>query len=306
MGEEGTGKKLVAQLVHELSSRRGKPYISFNCANIPEEILEAELFGVVKGGQPGIKQDKEGFLQAAQEGTLFLEELQLVNKTVQGKILRLIQYGAYHPVGSTTEKTADVRIILSARTTLQRDVQEGTFRKDLFYKVSNLTLKTPALRERRDDILSIMESLATKQSRSLPVMEAGVKEALSRYAFPGNIREMEGILEKLIISASANEKSRITLADLDRILQENIKIYALEQGEDAVIRTIHLPTGREVVDLKKFVDTIECDVIENSLKYNDFNISQTARMLMVSRQGLKNKINRYGLEQKYKLTGGED
>lgn len=306
LGEEGTGKKLVAKLVHELSGRKNKPYVSFNCGNVPEEILEAELFGVAKGGLPGVKADKDGFITAAQEGTLFLEELQNVNKTIQGKILRLIQYGTYHPVGSTAEKAADVRVLLSAKTTLQRDVQDGKFRKDLYYKISNLTLKTSALRERRDDILSIIESLAANKERKLPIMEPGVKEALTRYAFPGNIRELEGILDKLIISASSNEKNKVTMADLDRILQENIKIYALEQGDDAVVRTIHLPTGREVVDLRKFVDHIECDVIENSLKYNDFNISQTARMLMISRQGLKNKINRYGLEQKYKLTGGEE
>lgn len=305
-GEEGTGKKLVAQAVHALSSRRSQPFMSLYCDNVPEELLEAEIFGAAKGGLPGLKNEKSGFLEAAHQGTLLLHDIQLLGKTLQGKLLRFIQYGTYYPVGSTVEKAADVRLLLTAKSNLMKEVQDGGIRKDFYYKINTLHIKMPPLRERRDDILPLIAALAQKSGKSMPKFAAEVQDQLVRYAYPGNIRELEGILEKLALAAQANPEGEANELDMDRILQENIKTYAQVQGDRAVVRTVHLPTGKEPIHMRRFIDSIECDIIENCLKHNDFNISQTSRMLVISRQGLKNKIKRYGLEDKYHLTGDEE
>ena len=291
-GEEGTGKKLVARLLHEFSDRKQGPFAAISTTTIPEDLLESEIFGAAKGPQTGLKAPREGFLDRLSGGTLSVEEVEGLPKTLQSKILKFIQYGTFYPVGGTEEKSADVRLLFSSESNLTAEMEAGSFRKDLYFKIANLQIKTLPLRERREDILAIMEALAGRENRRMPKLDSKQRDVLTRYSYPGNIRELQGILEKL--NLSMGEKSDVvSTEDIERLLKDNAEIYAVHQGSSAPIKTIQLPPGHEPVDMRAFVDAIEKDIITTALKFNDNNISQTSRNLMISRQGLKNKIKRY-------------
>lgn len=294
-GEEGTGKKLVARLLHELSDRKEGPYASINTSTVPEDLLESEIFGAAKGPQTGLKAPREGFLDRLGGGTLSIEEVEGLPKTLQSKILKFLQYGTYYPVGATEEKTADVRVLFSTKANLTIAMEDGSFRKDLYFKIANLQIKTLPLRERREDILVILETLARRENRKLPILDAKQRELLTRYSYPGNIRELQGILEKLSLSVLDRPDGTVGIDEIDRLLKDNAQIYSAHQGSSAAVKTIQLPPGHEPVDMRAFVDAIEKEIITTALKFNDNNISQTSRNLMISRQGLKNKIKRYDI-----------
>ncbi len=292
-GEEGTGKKLVARLLHALSDRKDAAYAAISTTTIPEDLLEMEIFGAAKGPQTGLKTAREGFLDRLAGGTLSIEVADELPKTLQSKILKFLQYGTYYPAGGTEEKTADVRIIFASQSSLTKEMEEGSFRRDLYFKIANLQIKTLPLRERREDILAIMEFLAKRENRRMPVLDAKQKELLVRYSFPGNIRELQGILEKLNLVLGDRKDSTVPTEEIEKLLKDNAQIYASIQGSQAPVKTIQLPPGHEPVDMRAFVDAIEKEIITTALKFNDNNISQTSRNLMISRQGLKNKIKRY-------------
>jgi len=294
-GEEGTGKKLIAQLLHELSDRKEAPYAAINTATIPEDLLESEIFGATKGPQTGLKVPKEGFLDQLVGGTLSIEGVEGLPKTIQSKLLKFLQYGTYYPVGSTDEKAADVRVLFSTQTNLAIETEEGNFRKDLYFKIANLQIKTLPLRERREDILILMETLASRENRKMPNLDSKQKDHLIRYSFPGNIRELQGILVKLNLAMGNRADGTVTTEEIERLLKDNAQIYSALQGSAAPVKTIQLPPGHEPVDMRAFVDGIEKEIITTALKFNDNNISQTSRNLMISRQGLKNKIKRYDI-----------
>jgi len=291
-GEEGTGKKLVARLLHEFSDRKDGPFAAISTTTIPEELLESEIFGAAKNPQTGLKAARDGFLDRMSGGSLSIEAVEGLPKTLQSKILRFVQYGTFYPVGSTEEKSADVRLLFSSQSSLTAEMDSGAFRKDLYFKIANLQIKTLPLRERREDILAIMEALAKRENRRIPLLDPKQKELLTRYSYPGNIRELQGILEKLNL-ALGSQSELVGTEEIERLLKDNAQIYSAHQGSNAPIKTIQLPPGHEPVDMRAFVEAIEKDIITTALKFNDNNISQTSRNLMISRQGLKNKIKRY-------------
>ena len=224
---------------------------------------------------------------------MFIEDIQLLPKTLQSKLLKFLAYGIYYPVAGTEERSADVRVLVSSTTNLIGETDRGDFRKDLYHKIATLQVRTLPLRERREDILSLMEACAHKSNHIYPQLDTKQKNLLAKYSFPGNIRELQGILEKLNLTMRTTGKQTVTMEEIDRLLKENAEIYAAEQGVGASVKTIQLPVGHEPVNMREFVDAIEKDIIIASLKYCDNNISQTSRNLMISRQGLKNKIKRY-------------
>jgi DNA-binding NtrC family response regulator len=294
-GEEGTGKKLIARLLHELSDRKDGPYAAVSTATIPEDLLESEIFGAAKGPQTGLKAPRDGYLDRLGGGTLSVEEIEGLPKTLQSKMLKFLQYGTYYPVGGTEEKSADVRVLFSSKSNLTKEMEDGSFRKDLFFKVANLQIKSLPLRERREDILAIMEALAKREGRKMPAFDAKQKDLVTKYSYPGNIRELHGILEKLNLAMGDKANGTVATEEIERIFKDNAQIYASIQGTEAAVKTIQLPPGHEPVDMREFVDAIEKEIITTALKYNDNNISQTSRNLMISRQGLKNKIKRYDI-----------
>lgn len=294
-GEEGTGKKLVARLLHAVSDRKDAAFAAISTTTIPEDLLEMEIFGAAKGPQTGLKAAREGFLDRLAGGTLSIEDADGLPKTLQSKILKFLQYGTYYPAGGTEEKTADVRILFSSQSSLTKEMEDGTFRRDLYFKIANLQIKTLPLRERREDILAIMEFLAKRENRRMPTLDAKQKDLLVRYSYPGNIRELHGILEKINLVLGDRKESTVPTEEIEKLLKDNAQIYASIQGSQAPVKTIQLPPGHEPVDMREFVDAIEKEIITTALKFNDNNISQTSRNLMISRQGLKNKIKRYDI-----------
>lgn len=292
-GEEGTGKKLIARIIHDIGPRRDEKFVHFACSNYAVDMLEAELFGTAKAGG---KAERAGFVAAADKGTLYIDDFTMLDKALQAKLLRLVNYGTYYSVGGDSEKSADVRLVLSTDINIMKDVQSGRVRKDLFYKIGNLHIKAPALRDRRSDIPGLIDFIVTKNKLNFPAFGGAVQEFFLKYLYPGNVRELEGLVEKVAVSLRNTKSASISEADLEVIFRENVEMYRATQGEDAIIRTVQLPTGVEQFSMKKFVETIEKELIQSALNINSLNISQTARTLMISRQGLKNKIKRYGLE----------
>lgn len=292
-GEEGTGKKLFAQVLHKMSHRRNKSFVHFDASNYNEETVEIELFGSSKGGS---KSDREGFLTQADQGVLYISNFTLLDKAIQAKLLRFLNYGTYYNVGSEQERTSDVRLIFSCTQDPLKEVQSGKIRKDLFYKIGTLHIQIPPLRDRRSDIVGLIDFIVKRRDINFPPLTTEAIEFFTRYLYPGNVRELEGLIEKVYVQTKSRKNEAIDLDDLERILDENVEMYRRIQGETAVIRTVQLPTGAHAYSMKEFVRGIEKELISSALEHHNLNISQTARILMISRQGLKNKIRRYGLE----------
>lgn len=305
-GEEGTGKKLCAQVLHQLSARRNGPFVHFDCSNFSEDTLEIELFGLSRSGG---KVEREGFLAQAEGGVLYLSQFTQMDKALQAKLLRFLNYGTYYNAGGELERAADVRIILSTNLDVLREVQNGAIRKELFYKIGTLHIKVPALRDRRSDVVGLIDFIVQRRKIDFPALSAESLDFFTHYLYPGNVRELEGLIEKVHVYARSRKTDTVEFADLEKLIHENVEMYRMTQGQAAVIKTVQLPTGKEQYNMKAFIREIEKELIESSLREHDRNISQTARFLMISRQGLKNKIKRYGLEgyddEEYESEGTE-
>lgn len=221
LGESGTGKELVAKALHNFGARRRKKLVAVNCAAIPAELLEAEIFGHVKGSFTGAHKDRLGYAEAAEGGTLFLDEIGEIPMDLQAKLLRFLQDGEIRPVGSNVTKKVDVRIVAATNRDLQKRVQEGQFREDLYYRLAVLNLELPALRERAEDIPHLIKFLLKQQAgEGLPsadIEEAAVA-AMQAYAWPGNIRQLQN---ELVRAATFASEGVIKVADLSDEIQAN-------------------------------------------------------------------------------------
>jgi two-component system response regulator PilR (NtrC family) len=208
-GESGTGKELVARRIHEVSPRYDHPFVSINCGGFPETLLESELFGFVKGAFTGATHSKEGLFQAADGGTLFLDEIGEMSLPMQVKLLRVLQEWKVRPLGSTEERSVDVRVIAATNKDLSQMVAEKTFREDLYYRISVIPLHVPPLRERVEDIpllaLHFLQRFSEQMSKPLRGISAEALEALGRYAWPGNVRELENAIERGVALETAQE-----------------------------------------------------------------------------------------------------
>ena len=221
-GESGTGKELIARAIHDLSPRRNKPFLAINCGAFAESLLESELFGHVKGAFTGATTNKKGFFEAASGGTIFLDEFAEMSLATQQRLLRVLQEGTVRPVGSTDarEIEIDTRIVVATNHDLKHDISEGKFRHDLYYRVNVLQIHSPALRDRREDILALAEHFIRKYNdkNSAKVSErisSEVLAVLEAYSWPGNVRELENIIKRLALSAST--MGVITEADLQTV-----------------------------------------------------------------------------------------
>jgi transcriptional regulator with PAS, ATPase and Fis domain len=208
-GESGTGKELIARAIHDCSTRRQKPFLPVNCGALTESLLESELFGYVKGAFTGATTNKKGFFEAANGGTIFLDEFAEMSLTTQQRLLRVLQEGTVRPVGSSAAKEIeiDTRIVVATNHDLKHDISEGKFRHDLYYRVNVLQIHSPALRDRREDILAMAEHFICKYNdkNSAKVSEwipPEVLTVLEAYSWPGNVRELENIIKRLALAAS--------------------------------------------------------------------------------------------------------
>ena len=283
-GENGTGKELVARAIHRLSPRSEEAFVEVNCAAIPSELIESELFGHMKGSFTGAVADRAGKFEQAHEGTLFLDEVGDMSLAAQSKVLRALEEGVLTRVGSSKAIRVDVRVVAATNKDLEEEIREGGFREDLYYRLNVVPIRVPPLRERRDDIPMLVQHFvdALEEREGLPPREVspGALEKLQSLEWPGNVRELRNTVERLFILSSG-----------DVIEEEDVDL--LVSGVD---RAGGL--GSELLSadtFSEFKDQAEKAFLLQKLRAHDWNVSETARALDMPRSNLYKKIERYGL-----------
>jgi len=284
-GESGTGKSLVARVLHHLGTRAPKPLIEVACGAIPETLLESELFGHVKGAFTGASTDKEGKFKAADGGTLFLDEIATATPALQVKLLRAIQERQFEPVGSNKTETVDVRFIFASNVDLEQEVESGRFRRDLYYRINVVTIAMPTLAQRVGDIdllaRRFLDLYASKLSRQLDGFTDEALDVLRHHPWPGNVRELENVVERAVV---LNKSGRIGVEDLPPKLVERVV--------SAPINVAYQPAS-----LREALEGPERAVIEAALRCHGWNRQQTADALQINRTTLYKKMKRYRLDQ---------
>jgi DNA-binding NtrC family response regulator len=279
LGESGTGKGLVAEVVHCNSQRKDKPFISINCSAIPENLLESELFGYRKGAFTGAAADKKGLITMADQGTLFLDEIGDMPPGLQAKILKVLETGEVFPIGETKSKYADIRLIAATNKNLEEQIQKGLFREDLYYRLNVIEVKIPALRERKEDIDVLARHFVEKYSRENNKKVLGITgeamEILLNYPWPGNIRELRNVIERAVVLAGGE---KIDVGELPERLKT-------AQG------------GKNVHTLKSKLEFYEEKIIRDALQANSWNKEEVARALEVDLATLYRKIKKLGIEK---------
>nr|WP_095207177.1 sigma-54 dependent transcriptional regulator [Luteimonas sp. JM171]AOH35298.1 sigma-54-dependent Fis family transcriptional regulator [Luteimonas sp. JM171] len=296
-GESGTGKELVARTIHAQGSRAAGPFVPVNCGAIPNELMESEFFGHKKGSFTGAHADKPGLFQSADGGTLFLDEVAELPLSMQVKLLRAIQEKKIRPVGAQTEIDVDVRILSATHKELGALVDQGSFRHDLYYRINVIGLHVPPLRERTGDLpllsTAILQRLAQAMHRDVPVLSEGALEALERYAFPGNVRELENVLERALALA---EGDVIQAEDLQLPRHESRAPQPATAGPDAADPTRISPYDTASSALPSYIEEIERAAIQQALQENRYNKTRTAAALGITFRALRYKLKKLGID----------
>lgn len=285
MGESGTGKELIARAIHNLSPKRDRPFIAVNCAGIPETLLESELFGYKKGAFTGALCDKMGLFKAADGGTIFLDEIGELSPTLQVKILRVVEEKSFKPIGDTKDIKVDVRIISATNKDLEKEVIEGNFREDLYYRLNVIPIRVPPLRERKEDIPVLVEYFLKKYSKKfkkeIRKVSSSALELLSSYDFPGNVRELENIIERCV----ALETSNI-------ILPESLMLSNFKKGRP---KKDYIPPGG--LDLQKKIEEVEKDFLIKALEEARGVKKKAAELLNLSFRSFRYKLKKYKIDK---------
>ena len=275
-GESGTGKELVARLIHDSGPRKGGPFVPVNCGAIPTELMESEFFGHRKGSFTGAVGDKIGLLQSAGGGTLFLDEIADLPLAMQVKLLRVIQEKTVRPVGSSEEETIDARFLSATHKNLGDMVADGEFREDLYYRINVIELHVPALRERDADILQLASHILSRLSSADLQLDDAAKAALMQYPFPGNVRELENMLERAV-----------TLCSTGTIKESDLHLRPVKSEET------QMATG---TDLGDHIDDVQRQAIVDALEKTRYNKTAAAKLLGLSFRQLRYRIKKLGIE----------
>ncbi|KFN43118.1 sigma-54-dependent transcriptional regulator [Arenimonas oryziterrae] len=295
-GESGVGKELVARLIHEQGSRNDRPFVPVNCGAIPSELMESELFGHKKGSFTGAHVDKDGLFQVANGGTLFLDEVAELPLHMQVKLLRVIQEKTVRPVGAPAELPVDVRILSATHKNLVKLVEDGKFRHDLYYRINVIELPVPPLRERRDDIpliaQAVLQRLSAELGEAVPPLSPAASEALRRHPFPGNVRELENILERAVALC---DDQQIDVADLGLPAAGAPAASPADPGAAfAPAPTMPLPNGDSA--LPDALEQIEREAIQKALEACRYNKTKAAAHLGITFRALRYKLKKLGME----------
>ncbi|HSN21568.1 MAG TPA: sigma-54 dependent transcriptional regulator [Usitatibacter sp.] len=286
-GESGSGKEVAARLIHMGSARSDAPFVAVNCGAIPENLMESEFFGYKKGAFTGADNDKIGYLQAAQKGTLFLDEVGDLPLAMQVKLLRVIQEKKVRRVGDTQEEPIDVRIISATHRSLAQQVEAGQFRQDLFYRLNVIELKMPSLREIPEDIplmvREVVERLARQSGNAAPTISEEAMLALRRYDFPGNVRELENILERAMALCADN-----TVTETD--------LYLTQATSKDKVAPLDGSLGTRGLALHDFLDQVEREAITKALEATRFNKTAAAKLLGITFRSLRYRLDRLGID----------
>jgi DNA-binding NtrC family response regulator len=283
-GESGTGKEVIAHLIHERSKRQNTPFITVNCANFPEQMLENELCGHEKGAFTDAKEVKKGLLEVADRGTLFLDEIGDMSLNLQGKILRLVEQKTFRRIGGLKDIQVDVRIVTATNKDLLKLKEEGKFREDLFYRINVASIRIPPLRERPSDILPLakyfMQRYNEEFHKNVQKISKGVEDFLGNYNWPGNVRELKNVIERAMI-----------LVEGDTLLMEHLPIEILGQAskQGGVIEGIRIPP--EGISMEK----VEEALVKQALKMTNGNQTRAAKLLDISRDALRYRMQKFGI-----------
>ena len=295
-GENGTGKEVVAQTIHALSQRFKKPFIEVNCAAIPEELIESELFGHEKGAFTGAIQLRRGRFDLADHGTILLDEIGDMSMKTQAKILRSLQEQKFERVGGHDTHSVDVRIIAATNKDLKQEISKGAFREDLYFRLNVIRIHVPALRERRDDIPLLCDYFLNEFShthqKSKRTISKEAMVALQAYPFPGNVRELRNLLERLVILQGPEDQS-ISKEELALHLGDASFSAPGNLGTETPKGAIALSSGRPLKDAKS---EFEREYIIQALKENDWNVSKTAQSLGIERSYLHRRMKSFGID----------
>ena len=293
-GESGTGKELVAKAIHEASPRADNPFVVVNCSNIPSELLESELFGHTKGAFTGAVSAKKGLFEVADGGSIFLDEIGDLRPEIQVRLLRVIQEKEFTPLGETNPVQVDVRIIAATNVDLKEAVKGGTFREDLYYRLSVVPIELPALRERREDILPLAQHFIQKynEENARDVSENFSPEVLSlleNYYYPGNVRELENIIERAVVIAPTDE---ITIDCLRPEVRDPELAREMMKDTEGSSEQIDISRGINFYDeVRRF----EIDLIRRALDQTGGHQSRAARLLGLNATTLNSKIKSYNI-----------
>jgi two-component system response regulator PilR (NtrC family) len=280
-GESGTGKELVAAAVHSLSPRKEKNFVAINCAAFPEGLLESEIFGHVKGAFTGAVQNKQGLFEVADEGTLFMDEIGEMSINLQSKLLRAIESGTFRRVGGTTDITVNTRIVSATNRNLEEAVASGIFREDLFFRLNVIPVTIPPLRERKDDIPLLVEHFAAKYSDSPRQFSGSAMKMLMDYGWKGNVRELENIVERILLFA---ETDIITDADIPDEVRQGAENHK------------HLPElDEEGINLEEMLAELEKKYLLNALRRTGGKKTDAAKLLGLTFRSFRHKLSKYSL-----------
>jgi two-component system response regulator PilR (NtrC family) len=287
-GESGTGKELVARAIHNIGVRKDKPFVVINCGGIPENLLESELFGHSKGAFTGADREKEGLFATASQGTVFLDEIGELPMTLQIKLLRAVQQKSFTSLGSTKEVKVDVRILAATNRNLEKEVIEGRFREDLYYRLNVIQIHMPPLRERPEDIPLLVQYFLDKYSRQQNKTVQGIStfamEALRKYSFPGNVRELENIIERSVALASSNLllPESLFLAEFKRQKTKESCKFSYEP---------HL--GPDGLDLDQYLNHIEKTLLKKALERANGAKTEAAKILGLNLRSFRYRLSKY-------------
>ncbi|MBF0302263.1 MAG: sigma-54-dependent Fis family transcriptional regulator [Desulfamplus sp.] len=295
LGESGTGKELIARALHDMSDRKDKPFVVVNCGGIPENLIESEFFGHVKGAFTGAISDKKGLFEAAHQGTIFLDEIGELSSMLQVKLLRALQETVVKPVGSTREIAVDVRIISATNKNLEDEVVKGSFREDLFFRLNVIPIKVPPLRDRKGDIEILANHFAEKYSRAMgkdiAKLSSYAISFLNKYTFPGNVRELENLIERSVALSSTNI-----------ILPESLTISMYKKRrwiEGHKERRYDLNDVAHGVNLDDILFSIEAAYVQKAMEIAGANKSKAAELLGITLRSIRYRISKQDGENRY-------
>jgi two-component system, NtrC family, nitrogen regulation response regulator NtrX len=290
-GDNGTGKELVARSIHYYSQRRDKPFVEVNCAAIPEELIESELFGHEKGAFTGAVAQKKGKFDLADNGTIFLDEIGDMSLKTQAKVLRILQERKFERVGGMRPVEVDVRVIAATNKLLDNEIRAGNFREDLFYRLNVVPFRVPSLRERRDDIPLLveyfLEMFCLREGRERKIMRPEAMAMMINYEWPGNVRELKNIIERLVIMTPG---VTITAGHMPDYIMAAESLRELVIGKPGITH--------EFGSLREAREEFEKEFIIQKLEENDWNITKTAEAIELERSNLHRKIKNYGIDLK--------
>lgn len=281
-GESGTGKELVARSIHAQSSRSNAPFVAINCAAIPRDLLESELFGHIRGAFTGAIKDKTGKFQLAEGGTIFLDEVGELPLELQPKLLRALQEREIEPVGGTKVLKLDVRVVAATNRDCEQAVSEGTFREDLYYRLSVIPIHLPPLRQRKDDIPLLLRHFCSKHGAPKVIFEKQALSLLATYLWPGNVRELENLVERLLIM---RENDTVLIDDLPEKIRKNTPAH-LSAGSGGII---NLP------DDGYSLEQLEREIVVQALEKNGWNQTAAAKFLRIPRHTLIYRMEKYDI-----------